>query len=398
MSEQATTVDPNPAEGAAPTRSPGFNQMAEALKAAMAGSKLPDSPSPTPTPPQPKPNEAPPAPKPKEEPAAPAPAPAKEEEPENPIAFNWTKLRKEKKQLEQEVQKLKTESEGRIKSLTDELKAAKESAKVATTPQEAQVAVGEIDALKKAIEAEKTQRSKVEEELKIVALERTPEFRDHFQKRFDAAMSAAKEAVPADAQSKAEAILGLPPSEYRKALVNDLVTDLSEYDKSRLAVAIFEMDKARSEKMAALKDHEVQFKKREELEAIKRAEQQKALEAQQDSTIKNVLSAARERFSAFQSKDGDEAHNAFVKTAEGRVQKFFKGQLTPDEMVILPVLASEYEVVSAEKDRLTKELQEAKKTIAAYEATSPKVDSGSKTPDGKPKGFMAKYHEAVGNS
>ena len=386
-------------DGTAPRRTPLFNQMAQQLDSAMKGVKLPDAPEPPAKPPEPP--KPPPEPvklpeKPKEEPAKPqemppAPTPPSDDDVgENPWNRDWKAIKKhlkERKELQVEMAKAKAKEEALVKELESLKTRPAPTPEPSKTPQE-------LEEIRKALETEKESKAKLEQELKILALERAPEFRDHYQKRFDAAIAQAQNAVPDDAKAKVADLVKLPPTPYRKQLLTELMVDLNEYDRSLLAVAVTEMDRARLEREQALKDNETNYKRLEDIKAQKAAEEQKGEMARRELAIKGVLEAARQRFDAFKPVDGNEKHNEFVKRSEERVMRFFKGELSPEEITLMPVIAAEYEVVKAHRDSLAAELEQARKTISQYESASPAITSGSKKGDTKPKGFIQKFTEA----
>lgn len=385
-------------DGTAPQRSAVFNQMAQQLDAAMKGKTLPETPPPKPAPEPAKPAPEPPKPPekvkeptPKEEPPKPPEPPTADDDVgENPWNRDWKAIKKhlkERKELQVEMAKVKADRESLVKELETLKSRPAPTAEPAKTP-------AELDEIRKALETEKESKAKLEQELKILALERAPEFRDHYQKRFDAAIAQAQNAVPDDAKAKVADLVKLPPTPYRKQLLTELMVDLNEYDRSLLAVAVTEMDRARSEREQALKDNESNFKRLEDLKAQKAAEEAKGEMARREMAIKGVLEAARQRFDAFKPVDGNEKHNEFVRRAEERVTRFFKGELPPEEITLMPVIASDYELVKAHRDSLMAELEQAKKTISQYENASPTVTSGSKKGETKPKGFIQKFVEA----
>lgn len=404
MSDVILDAKTGEGDGKAPVRTAAFNRMAEQLDAAMKGAKLPDPPVAPVEPPKPS---TPKPPKPAPEPPKPAPAkpvepvePPKAKEPEkvdddlseNPYSRDWKTIRqhlKERRELQVQMEKAKTEREALLKQLED----AKSKPSSPVAPAEPPPELAE---LKTRLESEMKSKAEIEQQLKILALERAPEFKQHYDSKFEAASKQAQAAVPDDKKGIVADLIKLPPSPYRKQLVGSLMAEMdSEYDKAMLTAAIVEMDRTRSERDQALKDNETNYQRLQELEAKKKSEEQKATEARMEMTIKGVLDAARQRFDAFKPVSGNEAHNAFVKESEEKVARFFRGQLPAEEMAILPAIAAEHRLVTAQRDKLLAELEQAQKTIAAYEASAPQLTGGSKKEDGaKPKGFKEKFVEA----
>lgn len=409
MSDAILDAKTGEGDGKAPVRTAAFNRMAEQLDAAMKGAKLPDPPAapadtpkpatpepakPSPEPPKPspaKPVEPVEHPKPKEPESPPTPESSPEEEP-NPFNRNWKLIHaqlKERKELKAQMEKAKSEREALLKQLEE----AKSKPVTPTTPAEPPP---ELSELKTRLESEMKSKAEIEQQLKILALERAPEFKQHYDAKFEAASKQAQAAVPDDKKGVVADLIKLPPSPYRKQLVGSLMAEMdSEYDKAMLTAAIVEMDRTRSERDQALKDNETNYQRLQELEAKKKSEEQKATEARMEMTIKGVLDAARQRFDAFKPVSGNEAHNAFVKESEEKVARFFRGQLPAEEMAILPAIAAEHRLVIAQRDKLLADLEQAQKTIAAYEASAPQVTGGrKKDTEGKPKGFKEKFVEA----
>lgn len=403
--------------GVAPGRSEGFQKMAEIMEAAFKGKDLPlaasaspagSSPSshpvapvapaatPAPVKPEPKPVKA--AETEAVKPSAKADDDEKEDPFENPnytpVHGDWKKMREKLKAVRVDAA-AKAQLETETKALREELQKLKSQPTPKVEIPDASK-LTELETLNKQIEQERQRRTEIENQLKAVALERSPEFKAHFQTKFDTAIDTAKRSVPAELQEKVVHILKMEPSQARKEMLGTIITDLDEVDRAQLASAVVEMDRARHEREEALKDQDKNYQRYVEIESEKKTREQKLVEAQREAGIKAVLEAARQ-FPSFQPSADSEEQMARAKSAEEFVTKFFRNQLSPDEVAMLPVIKVEYERLAKEHAAMEEELRTTKQAIAQYEQSAGKLGSGSakSTTSKEKKGFIQAYLEKV---
>lgn len=382
-------------DGQGPPKSAGFNQMAAALDAALKGKPIDAKPAPSPE------GQAKPV-VPKDEPEpAKAVEPAKEADPdedinpENPMFLpqrkDWARMRESLKEAKKEA-KAKAEIEAKLKQAMDEINALK--TKPVTPPAEQKpIAPPETETIKAELERIKAEREQYEKELKMVALERSPEFKNHFEAKFKAATDTAISTVGAEKQDAVKHALTMPPSATRKNMLAEIMADMDDVDKTTLAAAVVEMDRARAERAQALADNESNYKRLQEIESQKQARSRQMQEQQVSQAVNNIIEVARRDYRSFQKTDSEE-HNSIVAQAEARVKAFFSGQMAPEEIAMLPVIRSEFELLKREHAKVVEESEKLRKTVAEYESASPKVEGGA-TPKPAKKGFVDRYMEAV---
>lgn len=359
----------------------GMNSMREKLEKLMAETKEP--PKADEKKPEPKKEEAK-----KEEPKTDAkPDEKKEPEPEtftSAKAADWKKLKDARAAAEKERDEFKTKlltKENEFLQLQTKLKAEDK------TPE-----------FTKELETIKADRDKLLEKLEAIDLERSPRFSERFDKAFASAAERAKNAVGEQLAERVEQLMHLPQSKWRKERLNEIREELTGIDQGQFDIAIAEWDRARQDKDTALADSKNNFTKLKQLQAEEQNRARELQKAQLDNTITKALEIAR-GYKAFQPVDGDEEHNATVKSNEAKIGKFFRMELPVEELATIPMVAAEGKRL-AEKviPAMEKEIAELKAALAATKGASPRIEGGKQHPSvggagGAKKGFVETFTE-----
>lgn len=139
----------------------------------------------------------------------------------------------------------------------------------------------------------------------------------------------------------AETLLSRPPSKSRKESLNELLGKLeSDIDRTNLALAVQQMDSARAERDALLADKKATLAKIKESEQAEALQRQQIARSQAEDRAKKALERAA-AFLAFKPVDGDEKHNTAISTRQEKIRKAILGNLTPDELADMAILAEE---------------------------------------------------------
>jgi hypothetical protein len=360
---------PNPAPAPAPTPDPtkadpapesakqddsGFNSMRDKLEAGLKEVKAQSEPKPQPAPTEPQ--------------------PAKEEH-----KSDWRKL----KEKAAEAEKRALEYEAKLKETDAALKER----------------LAEVETLRKLdpkeFEATKAEKQKLQEQLEVVALEKSERFTGHFDKIFKESITNAKEAAGTEHAEAIEHLLQLPPSKQRKDAIAQIMEGIAnELDKSQLALAVRDMDKARAERQEALANSKQNYAKLQEVEKSERERQSAENLRRTDMVITEVLNKAKE-FTAFSQIEGDEAHNNSIKSREEKIAKYFRNQLSDSERVLIPVLAEEALHLRTKVVPLLAE--ENKRLIAALASlknANPSLEGeGKPVPTNGEQGFISAFQQ-----
>lgn len=249
----------------------------------------------------------------------------------------------------------------------------------------------QLEPVVKERDALKTKAQQYEDQLKTIALERSPEFRDFYDKKFTEAVARAKDAAGSEAE-RIEQLMALPPTKWRKDQINTIRETLEGMDQGQLDIAISEYDKARLDRDAQLKDSKTNYERLQQIETDKATARKQMETKQAEAAMNGVLAFARGEFDSFKKGD-DEQHNVFVAEAEQFVTKFFNNQLTRNEISLLPVLAKEAErYKSVVVPALLKENAELKAALKENQGTQPDLSGGPPSdPKGKPMGFTEAF-------
>lgn len=223
----------------------------------------------------------------------------------------------------------------------------------------------------------------MEAQMKIVAVERHPDFIKYFSERTKSAVDAAKAIVGAELAPKLEKILSIGDSETRSEQLEALASELSAFKQGELATAIGKLRDVEAEKAAEIAKAGKSF---ETLQAKNRSEQEQSVAKKKAATEKakaDALAVAR-TFDSFKPKEGDEAHNALVKQNEELVNAFFDGKIDPKLFPSIPALAAEAMYLRDTKiPALESEIKKRDELLKQYQAAGPKLEhGGAKPPSG----------------
>lgn len=286
-------------------------------------------------------------------------------------AADWKKLKADR----EEWQKKATELEQKHAATVKELEAIRAKA-ISTDPN---------PELQKQLDELRTEKEKYLQQLETVALERSERFSSAFQKVFDASLARAKEAAGTNAE-KVEHLIQLPPSKWRKERIQEVAETLPDMDRAALSMAITEYDRARADRDDALKNSRENLKKVQALDAERSQREQQLNAARVDAAIKSVMEKARSR-EAFQTKEGQDAHNASVKANEMEVERFLRGQMSADAIAEIPLDAIEgRRLRSVVVPDLQKRLAEAEAALKEYQTATPGTTGPVSKQQAKPSG------------
>lgn len=325
----------------------------------------------------------------KEEPAAPAPVvseakPAEDELPES--IKKSLKASEEFMIIRASERKFKAESEkhaAAAKALEEQLAKLK-----AANP----VLPPEFELLKK-------EKEELSDQLKIASIERHPNFRTHFESRTTAALEKAKAVLGPDMAEKASKLAHLPPSEYRAEQLDKMILETQETSPSK---AVFLTDLIKDINAIAF-DREAALKKaREDYDIVQKHEQEKAKAAeleqarQKEQFLAQALSVSKD-LEAFRRGEDPKANQA-VDEREKYVKSLINGELDPELLPYIPVLAMEatylresvLPLLREENAKLLKQIQEMTQS-----SPRPGEGGGPGQPPAPPagRGFIERYKQ-----
>lgn len=233
---------------------------------------------------------------------------------------SWKNLKDSKKAVESERDKLNDT----LKRVQSEYEAFKKNS-TATVPKLDEIP--EYQALKKSFEDKDKELQSYSERLKLLDVERHPQFENYFKAKTEQQLAVAK-AVGGD---KALELLKLPAGEYRDTQLNELAAELSPLNAARFGAVVTALDAIAVEKQGeiakARENHE-----RLQTEQKQSAEKQRTEFMQGFERVTQSVTDKANGLAVFQEREGDEAWNKGVQERLSLARHAFEGKLKPEEV------------------------------------------------------------------
>lgn len=214
-----------------------------------------------------------------------------------------------------------------------------------------------------------------------VLLTQLPEFRQQYDAKIGSIIAPLKTMVPEKADAIAEA-LQLPDGKHKRAILNELMTDLDEYTKGEISVASIEIRKAIAER-----DNKIsESNKTLNSIATERANQAKAAQEEAQKAFDAAVAKVQDKAQGMpimQLREGDDAKdwNAGVKQRLDMARHIYSGNLSPEERANAAFWASSGETLLKELNAARTELASMKETVARLGGATPSLHptGGNKT-------------------
>lgn len=275
--------------------------------------------------------------------------------PENLKAEDWKKLKNTHKEALQAREKQIKELQGQLEQKSDT----------------------------SALEAIKKERDELQARLETIALEKSPQFQNKYQKAFDRAATLAKQAVGEKHAEQIAALIQLPQSAYRDNQINEIREELSGISQGRLDNALVDMDMARDEmnsELANSKGKLAELDASEKQKAQTEASKQAELVEKRTKLTREIAKGS----SAFTYIEGNEEHNQQIDNRLDFLDRFHTGKLTDEEFISLPALAKEAEWLSQfALPQILEENRKLKEELGQFTSSNPGVRRAKTEPQGK---------------
>lgn len=305
--------------------------------------------------------------------AEPAPEPAKPEPKKNPLDIT---KREEPKPADPEVPKTikSTKAADDFKAIKAERDAlAKQIEELKKTPQS-----NDYEAKLKALQEERDQFS---EKLKLLDIERHPEFVKKYESKLGQINESVRSLVGSDA-AKLDALLKQPESDYRNQQIDEIVESLSASKRAKLGALLVQQEQLQQERSA-----EIEAAKKDYDQIVSRykddAAQKDQLAIQQaEATWQNVSKLAGE-LEVFQPVEGDPKSAEEINASLQLAKDIFNGNNSEEDLAkaaLWAVAAPRYREALYAQLEVNKRLQAE---LSKFKGAQPGVDSkasGTKTP------------------
>lgn len=262
---------------------------------------------------------------------------------------------------EQELKKWKAEHELKLKEYEEKLSKSK----------------GPDEETAKKIAEYEARNKEYSDKLKVLAIERHPDFVKHYGERIEKAENAVLGTVPADKRDTLKKIIDLPVGEFRTEKLEQFADGLSSLAQSTLAAALLRVDEVKAERAGELAQAEDRLKKLSAEESKQREASEMTNKQKQEARTKAALEASNE-YDAFKTIEGNDAHNQAIAARKEFVSGFFAGKIPNEIVPKIPALVQEAMYLrESVVPSLKAEIEKRDKTIAEMTAATPKVGDKS---------------------
>ncbi len=216
-------------------------------------------------------------------------------------------------------------------------------------------------------------------ELERIALERTPEFKKHYEDRFSQADALARSAVPKEKAELVSKLLKISDLDGVESQLEAVAAELTPLQAGKLATAIQQYQAAKLDREAKLADSASQLKFAEEHSIKLQQQQQQEHQRQVETITKEVLELAN-GLNAFQKIEGNKEHNDAIPERIEAVKSLLNNN-APEELTrwAAPLAVEAIYLKNSLIPSLQAEVKQMKETIAAYTKGTPRTDGGAST-------------------
>ena len=284
-----------------------------------------------------------------------------EEENLSPSAKNFKKIKDDRDNARRELEKLKKEVGNKNEGEDDG------SGKIAR------------------LESERDELSK---ELKLVSIERHPEFRRKFEERASKLVAAAKSMVGVGLDEKIVQILFMEEGDKKTEELDDIFSELPVSKQARLANIIQDMDNIQEERVEALNEANATYANLQESDR-----QNRAGFMHSNQQLFDEVSERAQSLEFFKLKDDDDEWNKGVQDRLDLARNIYTGSTSSEELVLASLWAAQApiarEALAAQVEvnrRLRAQLKEMQGATPSVTADAPAGEAGEK------KGFLDTLH------
>lgn len=270
-------------------------------------------------------------------------------------ALDWVAATNARKSLKAEVKALKAELEAiRGKAVTN-----------GQHP--------DLTALRKANE-------ELENQLKAVAVERSPQFQEWYKNESNTILGAIKAQQFGKHADKVESVLQLPPGAARTAELDALVGELSPSQTAALNVALLDIDKLNFRKQDIItrqKDSWLANQREQEAKAQALAETRRKEWA---AALESEIESAQAHVPIYQEKEGDKDWNENVKQQLELARHIYSGEdMSPSDLAKVALWAAAAPNFLKQNSALMEQNTKLQKELDKIKGVTPSPQAGEST-------------------
>lgn len=285
---------------------------------------------------------------------------------------DWDKFKENRKQEREKLEReIKTRDET-IGSLQAKVKETEEAISKGAGN-------GEFPAeAKKQIETLQARANQLSQRLQELEVTAHPDFQSYFKFKIDEQVSIAKDMLGEEKGKKFEEIVNIPehPSlrEYKKAAMDDLLSDLSPYEAGSLSSVTTNLrmiERERQSEISKAKTHADELKAKADTEKKQTATQTAAQREKLFNDAITTLKDDKVGSAVYQKRDGDEAWNKAVEQRILNAKRYLFGapDLKPEEISLAALHAAAFPgILAAYKEDMVSWRERAEKAEGQVKA------------------------------
>lgn len=311
---------------------------------------------------------APAEPAPKKE-AAPAPAKPAEEKKEAP--------KETPKPVESEEDKWpRSAKDWEARKAAEKKRLDAKEAELASLRAESAAVKAEIEQLKKQgpspeLEALKKEKAELDEQLKLIGVERHPKFKAYFENKIGAQIELAKRIVGGEKAEQVAALLKAPDGPLKDRQLEEMFETMTPLQQGRLADVVNSLSNIESERLTEIQKAQANYDTIQKQNAEAQEKQRKEFETQFDATVKSYSTNP-----AFQKRDDDVEWNAEVDKRIETARGIVFGNQKPEFVFKSAMDAVAYPAVLRQLSETLKTVESLQAQVAELSSATPRVDGG----------------------
>lgn len=286
-------------------------------------------------------------------------------------AKEWKAFKAEAKKREDDLAKQLSEWQAKHKEL---------EGKVSTAPVKDEASIKEAEKWKKTSD-------EYSEQLRLLAVERHPKFKAHYDARVNAALEDAKGIVGEAHADGVVKLLSQSPSAERTAQLEEIVLTLSPLDQAQLGAVIRDLRTIEKERSTEVTRAKADFDKMMESEQSRTKAAQERFQKSVADAIQSAQDSKMGR-PEYQLREGDTAWNENVTKRIDHARRLMTEKLNESDIFNAAMDAAAYPAVLEQTKALMAENSKLQEQVKSLTAATPSIKTERSSPpaNGQPPG------------
>lgn len=249
-------------------------------------------------------------------------------------------------------------------------------AELASLRAESAAVKAEIEQLKKQgpspeLEALKKEKAELDEQLKLIGVERHPKFKAYFENKIGAQIELAKRIVGGEKAEQVAALLKAPDGPLKDLQLEEMFETMTPLQQGRLADVVNSLSNIESERLTEIQKAQSNYETIQKQNQEAQEKQRRDFESLFESTVKSYSSNP-----AFQKREGDVSWNTEVDKRIETARGIVFGNQNPDTVFKAAMDAVAYPAVLRQLSETLKTVESLQAQVNELSSATPRVDGG----------------------